>query len=79
MIEIIIITTLMNMCCFLVGVITGFKTIKGENVKLPNPIKTVKEFKINREVEKEIQREKIINENIDNYDGTSLGQQDIPR
>ena len=79
--KVIIFTTLANMCCFLLGAIVTQKTQKGEKIKVPtiNPIRTIKEFNADKETQKEIERDRIINENIDNYNGTSIGQQNIPR
>lgn len=78
-IMLITITTLLNMCCFLLGARIRQKVDKGEDIEIPKPIKTIQEFNANREVQKEIERDRVINENIDNYNGTPLGQQDIPR
>lgn len=75
----IVITTLLNAGCFLLGARIRQKVDKGEDIEIPKPIKTIQEFNANREVQKEIERDKVINENIDNYNGTPLGQQDIPR
>ena len=78
-IMLITITTLLNMCCFLLGARIRQKVDKGEDIEMPKPITTIQEFNANREVQKEIERDRVINENIDNYNGTPLGQQDIPR
>ena len=70
---------------FVIGARVGQKVAKGEEVKLemPNPIKAIQEHKeINeekREAEKELEILDIIADNIDNYDGTGLGQKEIPR
>lgn len=61
----------------------GFKAGKGEAIEdkeidLPNPMKVYREYREKQEVKKEQERENIIMQNIDNYDGTSNGQQDIP-
>ena len=67
---------------FVVGARVGQKVSKGEEVKLPNPISAIQEHKeqqtIKKEVEKEMEKLDIITENIDNYDGTGLGQREIP-
>lgn len=66
---------------FVIGARVGQKIVKGEEVKveLPNPIKKIEEHREKKEVEKEIEKLDIITENIDNYDGTGLGQKEIPR
>lgn len=65
---------------FIVGAIVGQKVSNQEKIKLPsmNPVKVVNDIKDSIEQKKEIERNKIISENIDNYDGTGFGQKDIP-
>ena len=75
----ITLTTLLNMCCFLMGARIRQKVDKGQDITMPNPVKTIQEFNENLETKKAQERDRIIAENIDNYDGTSIGQQDIPR
>ena len=79
---IILVSGLVCCLCFLCGAIVGQKTIKGESVVIPNPIKSIKEHKeIKESIEeynKEIEAYNTILENIDNYDGTSSGQKEIP-
>ena len=43
------------------------------------PIKAIREHNENREVVRIQEKDRILSENIDNYNGTSLGQQDLPR
>lgn len=72
---------IMNILCFFIGAKVGQKVIKGEDIKLPNPIKAIEETKesweFKKEQEEENERLKIQLENIDNYNGTPLGQKDI--
>lgn len=72
---------IMNILCFFIGAKVGQKVVKGETIEMPKiePIKAIREYNESKEVVKQQERERIINENIDNYDGTSLGQQDVPR
>ena len=72
---------IMNILCFFIGAKVGQKVIKGETLEVPKiePIKAIREYNETKETQKMQERERIINENIDNYDGTSLGQQDVPR
>lgn len=72
---------IMNILCFFIGAKVGQKVVKGEIIGMPKiePIKAIREYNESKEVVKQQERERIINENIDNYDGTSLGQQDVPR
>lgn len=70
---------------FITGLHYGSKTKKNEVINLPNvnPVKVVKQ-KV-RDKKEEVKKEKeelleeVILQNIDNYDGTGLGQKDIPR
>ena len=78
-IILIAIITLLNMCCFLMGARIRQKVDKGQDIRMPRPIDTIKEFTESLEAKKEQERDRIIAENIDNYDGTSIGQKDIPK
>lgn len=72
---------IMNILCFFIGAKVGQKVIKGEELEMPKiePIKAIREHNEKQEILKLQEKDRIISENIDNYDGTSLGQQDIPR
>ena len=73
----------LNIVCFFVGAKVGQKVINKEEIKISNPIKTIKEDIKQREEEKEAYKEQekldTIAYNIDTYDGTPIGQKDIPR
>lgn len=71
----------LNIGCFFVGAKVGNKVAKGENIDLPNlnPIDKIQEHKEKKEARAEKSRMDIIMSNIDNYDGTSAGQRDVPR
>jgi hypothetical protein len=75
----ILIVAISNILCFIVGARIGQKVNRGEEVKLPNPITAVKEHKKRTETEEEQNRLNAILENIERYDGTSIGQKQIPR
>lgn len=82
--DIIIICTIFGvflMFSFIIGARIGQKVVKGEEVKieLPNPIKKINEHKEMKEAERVQDKLDIIAENIDNYDGTGLGQKEIPK
>ena len=69
------------MASFLSGVNVGQKVVKGEEVKMPtvNPVEAIKEQREQKEYDyKQSQLETILR-NIDNYDGTSNGQEEVPR
>lgn len=70
---------LMNVLCFLIGARTGQKVVKGEEVTLPsiNPVQAVKSYEERRQAEVEEENFNTMLENIENYNGTSLGQKDL--
>lgn len=77
--TIIALTSFLNSCCFMVGAKVGQKVINKEEIKLiPNPLKAIQDHKEKEEYNKEQERYQIINENIDNYNGTPYGQKDLP-
>jgi hypothetical protein len=65
--------------CFLIGAKVGQKVSNGEPVELPsvNPIKAIKEHKEQKEAEIEADKLDTILRNIERYDGTSKGQEDV--
>ena len=75
MIDILIVSGL-NIVCFLIGAIVGQRVFERKPVII-NPVKEIKEIKQEREISKEEQRFKDIADNIDAYNGTSIGQKRI--
>lgn len=69
----------MNLLAFLIGAKTAQKADRGEEIELPtiNPMKAYKEHREEIEANKEQERLNTMLENIDNYNGTGLGQKDI--
>lgn len=69
-----------NILCFMVGAKVGQTVDKGEEVKLPNmnPVEAVREHKKRVAVEKDMDRTNTILHNIENYNGSSVGQKDVP-
>ena len=77
--ELVIIVVL-NILSFTIGARIGQKIVKGQEVKvIPSPIQVINELKEEKVQAKEQERNKVIAENIDNYDGTSIGQKDVPK
>lgn len=73
----------MNIVCFFIGARVGQKVIKNEPVVIKTPMEVVKE-KIEdrankREQDKQDELIDAIQHNIDVYDGTPMGQKDLPR
>lgn len=69
----------MNILCFLVGAKTGQQVSNNEPVELPNldPLKAYREREERREAQEEQDRLDTIMRNIERYDGTGAGQEDI--
>ena len=66
--------------CFLVGASIRQKVDKGEPVELPkvNPMEKIKERRERKEVEKQQEWKEAVLRNIEAYDGTAMGQKDVP-
>lgn len=69
-----------NVACFVIGAKVGQAVAKGERIETPSvdPFKAVKEHAAKKEAEMERHRMNVILQNIENYDGTSKGQEDVP-
>lgn len=69
-----------NIACFLIGAKIGQKTAKGEDIKLPtvNPLELVQEHREKRAAQEERDKVETILRNIESYDGTGYGQEDVP-
>ena len=67
--------------CFFIGAKVGQKVSKGEDIKIPNPVEIIDNVKERKEYrEEQIENQKEFNTNLDNinnYDGTELGQRDF--
>ena len=81
--EILLILTVGALCiaCFFVGAKVGQKVAKGEpiEVKVPSPMQAIREREDKREAKREQDRIDTILRNIENYDGTGNGQEEVPR
>ena len=78
---IILITGALNIACFFIGAKVGQTVIKGEKIEAPSisPVKLVKKHEEDKSAEWERNRIDTIMRNIDSYDGTNRGQEDVPR
>ena len=76
----ILVAGALNVACFVTGARVGQKVVKGEEIKLPtiNPMEAYREREDKREAQKEQDRLDTIMRNIEAYDGTSRGQEDVP-
>jgi hypothetical protein len=83
--EILLILTVgaLNIACFFIGAKVGQTVAKGEKLKAPevklNPIYAIREHEERKEAKRKQERTEAILRNIDNYNGTSIGQEDVPR
>ena len=84
--EILLALVVGTLCivCLIVGVKVGQTVSRGETLEVPelNPVKVMKENRERKLAEREQQREQtrmeVIMQNIESYDGTGLGQKDVP-
>lgn len=69
-----------NILCFMIGARVGQKVVKGEEIELPtvNPMEAIREHQEKKEAQREQDRMDTILRNIEGYDGTSYGQEDVP-
>jgi hypothetical protein len=80
-ILLILLVGALNIACFFVGAKVGQQVSKGEKITVPeiNPLKLWEDRQDRKEAEKERNKMDVILSNIETYDGTSVGQKDIPR
>lgn len=73
--------TASNIVCFIIGAKVGQTVSKGETIETPtlNPMKAIREHREREEAEREQSRIDTLMRNIEAYDGTANGQEDIPR
>ena len=71
----------LNVACFFIGAKVGQKVVKGEPIELPkvDPMKPIRDHRERQKAEAEQEYYDAIMSNIDNYDGSGLGQKDVPR
>ena len=71
----------LNIVCFFIGAKVGQKVSKGEEIKLPsiNPLEVYRKHELRKEAEEEQNKIDTIMRNIERYDGTGLGQEEVGR
>ena len=72
-ILLIIVVGLFNIACFIVGVKAG----RGDEMEAPSPIKIYNAHREKIEADKETEKINTILTNIERYDGTGAGQEDV--
>lgn len=77
----IILFCALNLIAFWVGAKIGLKVAKDEKIELPtlNPLEIYRQNQEKKEAQKEQNELETILSNIERYDGTGMGQQDIPK
>lgn len=75
----LVVMGLFNIVCFIIGAKVGQSVAKGEKVEMPklDPLKAYREKETRKEVKKQQDKLSTILRNIDRYDGTSKGQEDV--
>lgn len=80
-ILLVLVASVMNAVCFVIGAKVGQTVSKGKEIEMPtvNPLKVAREHRAQKEAEMEQDRIETIMRNIESYDGTARGQEDVPR
>ena len=75
----IALTGFLNIACFIIGAKVGQAVSKGETVVMPDisPFKAYREREARKEAEMKQGKLDTIMQNIERYDGTSKGQEDV--
>ena len=78
---ILLIVSVSNIICFFLGAKIGQRVVNNQPVRIidKSPIESIREKQDSKELKKQQEIDDVIKHNIDVYDGTSLGQKDIPR
>ena len=77
----VLVVGMTNMACFFLGAKVGQTVSKGETLQAPEikgPMELYREHREKKEEEAEMERMEKILQNIEIFDGTDIGQQDIP-
>lgn len=79
--EILLVIAVGAMCigCFLIGAKVGQTVSKGESIELPsaNPFDAYRKSEARKMAQEERDRINTILRNVDNYDGTGRGQEEV--
>lgn len=75
----IALTGFFNIVCFVIGAKVGQTVVKGEKVEMPkiDPFKAYREREAKKEAKIKQDKLDTVLRNIDRYDGTSKGQEDV--
>lgn len=78
----VLVVSTLNIVGFFIGAKVGQMVSKGKDIevpKIPNPVTAYKAHTEAKEAEAEKNRLDVILRNIERYDGTGNGQEDVPR
>jgi hypothetical protein len=80
-IALVVTISIMNMVCFTLGTSVRQKVDKGKEVSMPdvNPVHMYHDHQKRKEQAKKASQREVLLRNIERYDGTPFGQEDIPR
>lgn len=80
-ILLIVAVALINVLSFTIGAKIGQKVVKGEKIELPkvNPMEAYREHQEKKALAEELDKIETIMRNIERYDGTEAGQEDVPK
>ena len=70
-----------NIICFALGAKVGQTVSKGETIEMPsiNPLEAYRKHEAKKVAQREQEKIDAIMRNIESYDGTERGQEDVPR
>lgn len=73
------IASLSNIACFFIGAKVGQTVSKGETIETPtvNPMEVYRKNQAQKEADRKRERYDTILRNIDKYDGTGYGQEEV--
>ena len=78
----VLVISISNIICLIAGAKVGQTVVKGKEIETPkinSPITAYKAHREAKEAEAEKNRLDVILANIERYDGTGNGQEDVPR
>ncbi len=80
-VVVIFVVSTLNIACFFLGARVVQKVVKDEPLKMStlNPLQKYREHQKEKEFKRQQEINRILMENIENFDGTERGQQEIPR
>lgn len=81
-ILLIVVVGTLNVACFFVGAMTGQKVVSGKEIEVPkvkDPMTAIREYQDSKEAKREQEKIAVIMRNIEQYDGTGMHQEDVPR